>query len=86
MSLAIAAVVGLVLAAALWMALDRWERERKLTEKVRDLISTDTRYRLETDDAARELRALVALDGHRMPKHARDAANVWLAEHDRGAS
>ncbi len=58
------------------------EMRSDLVCKVRDLLNTDTKYPLNVENAARELRTLLALDGHRLPKHVRDAVSVWLAERE----
>lgn len=84
------AVVGLVIWSVFFAAIGFFagllfaQREHRsdLVIKVRDLLNTDTRYTLNVESAVRELRTLVAVDGHRLPKHVRDAAHVWLAERE----
>jgi hypothetical protein len=58
------------------------ELRSDLVTKVRDILDTDTKFALDTKKAVRDMRTLLALDGHRLPKHVRDAANVWLAERE----
>lgn len=53
-----------------------------LVERVRGLLNTDMRFPLGAEEATRELRTLLAIDGHRLPKRVRDAASVWLAERE----
>lgn len=56
-------------------AFRRWVDRPELVERVRELM-----IRSDHSSAAREMRTLLDIDGHRLPKHVRDAATVWLSE------
>lgn len=71
-----------VLGFAAGLLFSQREMRSGLVCKVRDLLNTDTKYPLNVENAARELRTVLALDGHRLPKHVRDAVSVWLAERE----
>jgi hypothetical protein len=77
-------IVCIVAALAWWAgaAFARRQDRSDLTDKVWSALNTDTRFPLNVEQATRELRTLLAIDGHRLPKHVRDAANVWLAERE----
>lgn len=74
-----------IVAALAWWAGAAFARRQDrsdLTIRVRSVLNTDPRFPLNMEQATRELRTLLAIDGHRLPKHVRDAANVWLAERE----
>lgn len=77
-------IAGIFFAIGVWLGASVAFRSMSnvLVRRVRDLLNTDTKYPLNVESAVRELRTLVAVDGHRLPKHVRDAAHVWLAERE----
>jgi hypothetical protein len=55
-------------------------RRALLVSRVRHVMSSE----VPAAKAVKRMRVLLALDGHRMPKHVREAAIVWLAEREGG--